>query len=63
MILYIGEVYISIWAEEEGKLYEKYGSISPMTVFYATFSIFLLIYIGRKIHNRDNIFRLILKTF
>ena len=63
MILYIGEVYLSLWAEEGRKLYERYGSIRPMTLIYATFSVFLLIYIGRKIHNRDNKFRQMMNTF
>ena len=61
-VLYIGEVYLCLWKKGGRELYERYGSIRPMTMIYATFSMFILIWIGRKINNSNSIFKQIVRT-
>lgn len=60
-VLYIGEIYLSIWKEGGRELYERYGSIRPMTMVYSTISMFILIWIGRKIHKNTNICKQIIR--
>ena len=43
------------------ELYERYGSIRPMTMIYATFTMVILIWIGRKIHNSSSIYKQIIR--
>lgn len=62
IVLYIGEVYLSLWKEGGRDFYERYGSIRPMTMIYATLSMFMLIWIGRKINNSNSIYRQIIRT-
>ena len=60
--LYIGEVYLNIWKEEGRTLYERYGSIRPMTIIYASFTMIILIWIGRKIGRSKHGYKQIIKT-
>ena len=61
-VLYIGEVYLSLWNNGGRELYERYGSIRPMTMIYATFSMLILIWIGRKISNSDSTYKQMVRT-
>lgn len=51
LILYLGEVYLNIWQKGGRDYYDKFGSIRPMTIIYATFTMIVLIKIAKRINN------------
>jgi len=53
VLFYIGEVYDSIRKAGGRDFYEKYGSIRPTTIVYATFTMVILVWLSRKIVNSE----------
>ena len=62
-ILYVGQVYMSIYSNQGRDYYGKFGSIRPHTMVYAFFTMAILIYITRKIAMKDNFLTRNLKDF
>lgn len=62
-ILYVGQVYMSIYSNQGRDYYGRFGSIRPHTMVYAFFTMAILIYITRKIAMKDNFLTRNLKDF
>ena len=62
-ILYVGQVYLSIYLNQGRDYYSKFGSIRPHTMVYAFFTMAILIYITRRIAMKDNFLSRNLKDF
>ena len=61
-ILYLGEVYLDLWNANGRTNYERYGSIRPTTMVYATVTMVILIWIGRKIAGGNLKYKQIIRT-
>lgn len=61
VFLYIGEAYYSVFKNQGRSFYERYGSIRPLTMLYATCTMAVLIWLGKKIYSNKNKVKEILK--
>ena len=53
-IIYIGQVYMNIWANGGRDFYDRFGSIRPQTMIYAIFTMPVLIWLTRKMVGKFN---------
>ncbi len=61
--LYIGEAYYSIFKNQGRNYYERYGSIRPMTMFFATCTIVILVWLGKRIHKSNGRYKNMLRAW
>lgn len=53
-IIYIGQVYMNIWANGGRDFYDRFGSIRPQTMIYVIFTMPVLIWLTRKMIGKYN---------
>ncbi len=63
VFLYIYEAYYSVLKNQGRSFYERYGSIRPLTMLYATCTIAVLIWLGKKIYSGNSKIKEILKDW
>jgi len=63
VLLFLGEVYLDIYLNQGRHNFEKYGSIRPMNMIYGVLTFAVLVWITRKIKNKDNFIIKLIKSF
>lgn len=61
--LFLGEVYINIYRNNNMSGFEKFGSIRPMNMIYGLMTFAVLVWVTRKLKDIDNICLRLLKSF
>lgn len=63
LVLFLGEVYLNIYISQGRDYFERYGSIRPMNMLYGVMTFVVLIWLTRKIKDKDNSLVKLIKSF
>lgn len=63
VVLFLGEVYLNIYITQGRDYFERYGSIRPMNMIYGITTFAVLIWLTRKIKDRDDFIVKLIKSF
>ncbi len=63
LVLFLGEVYLNIYINQGRDYFERYGSIRPMNMIYGVMTFAVLVWITRRIKDKNNSLVKLIKSF